>query len=76
MQLISYTNFPAIQVKYLLTYHAIIAELENFIYGIVTFIRKALRDSNKANFLKLIVADMYRNYIVLIKWMSERLGFT
>lgn len=73
MQLISYTNLPAIQVKYLLTYHAIIAELENFIYGIVTFIRKALRDSNNAN---LIVADMYRNYIVLIKRMSERLGFT
>lgn len=66
MQLIS-----AIQVKYLLKYHAIIAESENF-----TFIRKALRDSNKANFLKLIVADMYRNYIVLIKRMSERLGFT
>lgn len=73
MQLISYSNLPAIQVKYLLTYHAIIAELENFIYGIVTFIRKALRDSNNAN---LIVADMYRNYIVLIKRMSERLGFT
>lgn len=73
MQLISYTNFPAIQVKYLLTYHAIIAELENFIYGIVTFIRKALRDSNNAN---LIVADMYRNFIVLIKRMSERLEFT
>lgn len=73
MQLISYSNLPAIQVKYLLKYHAIIAELENFIYGIVTFIRKALRDSNNAN---LIVADMYRNYIVLIKRMSERLGFT
>lgn len=73
MQLISYSNLPAIQVKYLLKYHAIIAELENFIYGIVTFIRKTLRDSNNAN---LIVADMYRNYIVLIKRMSERLGFT
>lgn len=29
MQLISYSNLPAIQVKYLLKYHAIIAELEN-----------------------------------------------
>lgn len=29
MQLISYSNLPAIQVKYLLEYHAIIAELEN-----------------------------------------------
>lgn len=50
MQLIS-----AIPVKYLLKYHAIIAESENF-----TFIRKALRDSNTGNILKLIIADMYR----------------
>lgn len=43
-----------------------------FIYGIVIFIWKVFCDLNNVN---LIVVDMYRNYIVLIKWMLERLGF-
>lgn len=46
-----------------------------FIYGIVIFIWKVFCDLNNVNFFKLIVVDMYRNYIVLIKWMLERLGF-